>query len=315
VAGINLLTDDFRQNKKITLLPGDYHYSTLGVFLQDDWDMLPKVTVEAGFRGDKQNKYGFFALPRFAVLYKITPGLSARIGGGMGYQIPTIFNILPDQSDFSNVLPISNQVTAISSKGTNLDLHYVTNLTDEFTFGYDQIFFITRINNPVIPQADSLSKGVYYFENASGAEVAKGFESNFTFDLNNWEFVTDYTYTNAKNKFNHIHPYVPMDPMSKILLTLVYEKEDDFRAGVEWFYSGRQYLRDGSLARDYWTMDLVGEKMFHYLSLIANIENFFDARQSRFSPLVLPPYDHPSFAEIYAPLAGITANLELRIRL
>lgn len=314
VAGVNLLTDNFRQNKQLSLLPGNYSYTTLGAFIQDDWDILPKVTVEAGFRGDKQNKYGLFALPRFAVLYKITPDLSARIGGGMGYQIPTIFNVLPDQSDFSNVLPISNQVAAITSKGANLNLHYVTDLTDELSLAYDQTFFITRINNPVIPQTDSLSKGIYYFENAAGPEAAKGFESNFTFDLDDWEFVADYTYTNSKNYFDKIHPFVPLNPISKILLTLVYEKENNFRTGVEWFYSGRQYLSDGSPARDYWTMDLVGEKTFHYLSLIANIENLFDVRQSRFGPLVFPPYDHPSFAEIYAPVDGIIVNLEMRIR-
>ncbi|TAN13031.1 MAG: TonB-dependent receptor [Chitinophagaceae bacterium] len=314
VAGVNLLTDNFRQNKQLSLLPGDYSHTTSGAFIQDDWDMFPKITMEAGFRGDEQNKYGFFALPRFAVLYKINPGLSARIGGGMGYQIPTIFNILPDQSDFSEVLPINNRVSAITSKGANLDLHYVTDLTDELSFAYDQTFFITRINNPVIPQTDSLSQGIYYFENAAGPEVAKGFESNFTFDLDDWEFVADYTYTNSKNYFDKIHPFVPLNPISKILLTLVYEKENNFRTGVEWFYSGRQYLSDGSRARNYWTMDLVGEKTFHFLSLIANIENLFDVRQSRFSPLVFPPYNHPSFAEIYAPVEGIIVNLEMRIR-
>lgn len=314
VFGVNLLTDHFRQNEQLSLLPGDYSHTTSGAFIQDDWDMLPKVTVEAGFRGDEQNKYGFFALPRFAVLYKINPELSARVGGGMGYQVPTIFNILPDQSDFSKVLPISHAVSAITSKGANLDLHYVTDLTDELSFAYDQTFFITRINNPVIPQTDSLARGIYYFENAAGPEVAKGFESNFTFDLDDWEFVADYTYTNSKNYFNKIHPFVPLNPISKVLLTLVYEKENNFRTGVEWFYSGRQYLSDGSRARNYWTMDLVGEKTFHYLSLIANIENLFDVRQSRFGPLVFPPYNHPSFAEIYAPIEGIIVNLEMRIR-
>lgn len=314
VTGLNLLTDNFRENMNLSSLPGNYSFVTLGAFLQDDWEISDKITAEAGFRGDEQNKYGFFALPRVALLYKISEGLSARMGAGLGYQIPTVFNILPDQSDFSHVLPVSNLVTAITSKGANLDLHYVTDLSDELTFAYDQTFFITRINNPVIPQADSLSKGIYYFKNAPGPEIAKGVESNFTFDLDNWEFVADYTYTHAKNYFDRIHPFVPLDPVNKILLTLVYEKENNFRTGVEWYYSGRQYLSDGNPTRNYWTMDLVGEKTFHYFSIIANIENLFDVRQSRFGPLVFPPYNHPSFAEIYAPLAGMIANIEVRIR-
>jgi iron complex outermembrane receptor protein len=315
VAGINLLTDHFRQNKSLGAAPGSYNFITVGAFLQDDWEISGKLTAEAGFRGDEQNSYGFFPLPRVALLYKIREGLSARIGGGFGYQVPTIFNVLPDQSDFSNVRSVSKQVAAITSRGANLGLNYVTDLSDELTLAYDQTFFVTRINKPIIPESDSLLKGVYYFKNANAPEVAKGIESNFKFDMDDWEFVVDYTYTNARNRFDQDHPYVPLDPINKILLTLIYEKENDFRAGIEGYYSGRQYLRDGTKARDYWTVDVVGEKMFKYFSIMGNIENIQDTRQSRFGPLVFPPYNHPTFAEIFAPIAGITAHIEVRIRL
>ncbi|HUZ57361.1 MAG TPA: TonB-dependent receptor [Hanamia sp.] len=315
VVGLNFTSDDFMQNINLGSAPGRYSFSTFGTFLQDDWALTDKLHSEIGFRGDAQNKYGVFPLPRIALLYKFSPAVYARIGAGMGYQVPTVFNILPDQSDFSNVLPISNAVKATTSKGLNLDVNYTTNLSDEITFTYDQNFFITSINNPVIPQPDSLGEGIYDLVNAGGAELARGLESNFTFNMDNWEFDADYTYTNATNRFDKIRPQVPLDPKNKVLLTLVYEKENHFKAGIEGYYSGKQYLSDGSQARDYWTVDLVAEKMFKHFSIVANIENVTDTRQSRFGPLVMPPYNHPSFSEIYAPLAGRIANLEIRFQL
>ncbi|MGH7238929.1 MAG: TonB-dependent receptor plug domain-containing protein, partial [Candidatus Saccharimonadales bacterium] len=159
VAGLNFTTDDFIQNLNLGAAPGSYSFNTLGVFLQDDWDLTDKLHSEIGFRGDKQNQYGVFPLPRIALLYKVNPDFCARIGAGMGYQAPTVFNILPDQSDFSNVLPISKAVKATTSKGLNLDVNYTAHLSDEITFTYDQNFFMTSITNPVMPQTDSLQKG------------------------------------------------------------------------------------------------------------------------------------------------------------
>jgi iron complex outermembrane receptor protein len=314
IAGLNLLTDDFTQNKALSSSPGNYRFTTIGAFLQDDWKMSRTLTAEMGLRGDEQNKYGFFALPRVAVLFKMRPQWAARLGGGLGYQVPTVFNTLPDQSDFTGVRPIGSQVKAPGSLGGNLDFSYEKALSDELTFSYDQSFFLTRINHPVIPRSDSLSKGIYVLENASSPEIAKGLESNFRVDAGDWESVADYTCTGARNRFDKARPHVPLDPADKVLLTLVYEDPDNIRAGVEGYYSGRQYLSDGKRAREYWTVDVMAEKTFRYLSIIANIENITDTRQSRFGPMVLPPYSRPVFSEIYAPVAGITANIELRIR-
>ncbi len=315
VVGLNFTSDNFMQNLNLSSAPGSYSFNTFGAFLQDDWALTDKLNSEVGLRGDAQNKYGFFPLPRIALLYKFNPALYARIGAGMGYQVPTVFNILPDQSDFSNVLPINDAVKATTSKGLNLDVNYTTDLTDEITFTYDQNIFLTSIKRPVIPQPDSLEEGIYDLVNAGGTELARGSESDFTFNMDNWEFDADYTYTNVTNQFDKVHPHVPLNPKSKVLLTLVYEKEGDFKAGVEGFYSGKQYLSDGSQARDYWTVDLVAEKMFKHFSIVANIENVTDTRQSRFGPLVIPPYNHPTFSELYAPLAGRIANLEIRFQL
>jgi iron complex outermembrane receptor protein len=45
-----------------------------------------------------------------------------------------------------------------------------------------------------------------------------------------------------------------------------------------------------------------------------NFENFTDRRQSRFSPLVLPPHENPIFPEIYAPTDGFIFSVGIIIK-
>ncbi|MDE3213470.1 MAG: TonB-dependent receptor, partial [Bacteroidota bacterium] len=116
VVGLNYQTDQFIQNRNLSTLPGNYSLGTLGFFAQDDWAFTSRFRTEIGFRGDLQNIDGFFPLPRIALLYKFSPDLYARVGAGLGYQVPTVFTALPDQSDFSKVRPLENRLQAITSK-------------------------------------------------------------------------------------------------------------------------------------------------------------------------------------------------------
>ena len=49
-------------------------------------------------------------------------------------------------------------------------------------------------------------------------------------------------------------------------------------------------------------------------SAFVNFENFTDRRQSRFSPLVLPPHENPEFPEIYAPTDGFIFSVGIIIK-
>jgi iron complex outermembrane receptor protein len=51
-------------------------------------------------------------------------------------------------------------------------------------------------------------------------------------------------------------------------------------------------------------MGLLVMRNFNWGSAFVNFENFTDRRQSKFSPLVMPPHDDPIFLEIYAPTDG-----------
>jgi len=57
------------------------------------------------------------------------------------------------------------------------------------------------------------------------------------------------------------------------------------------------------------------EKILKHLSVIINFENIFDVRQTRFEEVVIPPYNNPTFKDLWAPLDGVVANIALKIQL
>ncbi len=119
IIGINFLTDDFDEERHTTTPVRNYHYNTLGVFIQNEWSPFEKFTLEMGLRGDYVTKYGFALLPRISALYKITPKLTTRIGGGAGYKTPTVFNEESERVQFQNILPVNNTADNERSAGAN----------------------------------------------------------------------------------------------------------------------------------------------------------------------------------------------------
>jgi outer membrane receptor for ferrienterochelin and colicins len=65
----------------------------------------------------------------------------------------------------------------------------------------------------------------------------------------------------------------------------------------------------------YLMLGIFGEKTFGKFSLFINAENITDTRQSRFGPVVLPPYQNPTFSEIYTHLEGRVINGGIKIKL
>ena len=107
IGGINFLTDKFTQDKHDSIIPINYNQNTIGAFVQNIWNASKIITLETGLRGDCQNDYGFFLLPRLSALFKINNHLTSRIGGGIGYKIPSVFTEDAERIQFKNVLPIN----------------------------------------------------------------------------------------------------------------------------------------------------------------------------------------------------------------
>ncbi|WP_035560087.1 TonB-dependent receptor [Hymenobacter sp. IS2118] len=319
VFGGNVLTDDFRETAAVAASGArDYQYQTYGLFAQDDWRVLENLTLQAGLRTDYQRPYGLFVLPRFSALYKVGEHVSLRAGGGFGYKAPTIFSSTTEQQAYVNVLPLDGtKLQAEASRGLNADVT-VRGRVDELNISLNQAVFYTRLDHTLIPDPAQLALGVTDFRNAAAPITARGFETNLRLGVEGLQFFTAYTFTDTKQTYDLGQPAeLPFVSRHRLVLTTVYEAEKSFRLGLEGTYNGPQYLGDGARqGRGFWLLGVLGEKIFApHFSVVLNVENFLDVRQTRFEPVVLGTPAAPAFRPLYAPLDGIVGNVALKITL
>lgn len=313
IVGADFITDKFSPRADSASPPSLYYANnTIGFFAQDDWQLNKRVTLETGLRTDVRRQ--IYLLPRVALMYKMTSQLTARLGAGLGYKLPSVFNAGSEEDAYRKVYPISSAVQAERSSSANLAFNYHGHIGDEINFQLDQDFYYTRLSHALIPETDSLLNGWLYYISAPDPIISKGFETNAKFFLEDWSLNVSYTYTDAKRTYQLGAPQLPLTPRSRFVTSFLYEIKDKFRTGIETFYTGHQYLDDGNKTPDFLTFDVMVEKRFGHFSVLANLENFTDQRQSRFGSLYSGTEQHPVFGEIYAPLEGIVGNIALCLK-
>jgi iron complex outermembrane receptor protein len=311
VAGVNLVTDNFRETKLSNTPLRDYSNVTTGIFIQHTWTATPHISLESGLRLDYTAPYGAALLPRISALFKISPSISARLGGGLGYKTPSVFNEAAEQLQFQHVLPIDESRRSNErSAGINADLNYRTSI-GAMKIAINQLFFYTRLNRPLVLTA---AGSEYQFVNANGSLDTKGLETNLRFALDDLKLFVGYTYADVNTHFG-TKSWLPLTARHRLNNVLVYEQEGKFKAGIEAYYFSPQQLNNGSIGRDYWLFGLMSEKTWKHFSLFINFENLGDTRQSKFGPIYSGTITNPVFADIYAPLDGFIVNGGVKLRL
>jgi outer membrane receptor for ferrienterochelin and colicins len=295
-----------------TVFVRDESHTTVGGYVQDTFDVTERLSLETGFRLDHATDYGTFALPRVSALYRFTEKLSSRVGFGLGYKTPTIFTEESEELLFRGVLPIGNGLEAERSRGGTFDVNYRDTIGEKFTYAINQMFFYTQITDPLVllPAAG----GFFRYANSDSSIISKGFETNVRLGYDIAKLFIGYTFTDAKAGYLPDDRVLPLTPKHKINSSLVFEKHENFKAGIEAHHTGRQTLTDRSGTRSYTLVGIFGEKSFGKLSLFVNAENITDVKQGNFSPVVLPPFTDPDFAEVYAPLEGRIFNGGVKVR-
>lgn len=317
IAGLNLLLDKFDQAKTAE---HNNQSTTAGLYYQDTWDLVENIKLETGFRLDhvayRNNTFSkkqFFPLPRISALFKLSNKISSRMGGGLGYKIPTIFTEQAESLQYRNIASL-NSVTTERSAGLTADVNYKTSISEDVSINFNQLFFYTRIANPLL--LEEQSGGVYSFFNASKPANSRGFETNLKVIFKeNLKFFGGYTFTTATQQISNSVEQIPLMPKHKINTVIMYEKEDNFKVGLEGYYTGTQILYNGFQTPSFWEFGFMVQKTINKFTLFVNFENFTDERQSKYKTVVNPPYSNPVFDDIWNHTEGRMINGGIKIKL
>lgn len=314
ITGINLWTEQFNQHKFDASKVVNYKYTTFGGFIQNTWNATEKFILETGLRGDYQNDYGFFALPRISALLKVNPKLSIRLGGGLGYKTPTVFTEDAERIQFRNVVPIDiSKTTAEQSIGGNFDINYKTPLTDEMSFSINTLLFYTQIDNPLI--LTQTATNLYEFQQPNGYIYTQGVETNVKLTYRDLKLFIGYTLADVKEHYNGNSTTFPLVAKHRLNNVLMYEIEDKLKMGLEAYYFSPQELNDAAKGREYWLFGFMVEKIWDTFSVFINFENFGDTRQTKFDTIFTGTITNPTFRDIYAPVDGFVVNGGVKIKL
>lgn len=309
ISGVNLYTDKFEETPFDSLDRG-YEYVTFGVFTQNTLDINDKLALESGVRFDYDLDYGFFALPRVSLLSQFSSAWSARIGGGLGYKLPTIFTEDGENLAYQGILPIKmDDMDAERSIGGNFDINYQTLFGDELTFSINQLFFYTQLSDGLVFRENSL--GQYFYENADGLVTSQGFETNIKFGFRDFKLFANYALIDTHLKYDNLNEQKPLTAKHNIGSVLMYEVEDKWRIGYEAYYTGKQYRSNRTQTDDYWMMGFMVMRKINHWSVYINFENFTDTRQHTLENFDVETHLSPSFPEIWAPTDGRVINAGL----
>lgn len=311
VLGANFVHDSFKEGTGG--LDRDQTLNTISVYAQDNWDISQKFLLEGGLRFDHNLTYGTFVLPRLSALYKINEKFSVRLGSGLGYKAPTLFVEETESLFFEDVLPLDKDLDAEKSLGVNLDMNFIHDFTERFSVTVNQLFFHTRINDPLVLTQDTNLD--WFFSNQNKPIKTRGFETNVRFIFDPLKFFVGYTFVDAKATYKVSDPFVSLTPKSKLNLVLLLEKHKNYKLGLEGYFTDRQRLDDGRTTPSWWELGFFAEKTFGAVSVYINFENFTDTRQNKFENVVTPPHESPGFAQVFTHTEGFIVNGGVKLRL
>ena len=310
VAGLSLQHRRFKQEKQTFKSMYDYRFTTLSGFVQDDWNCTTAWILHGGLRWDYRWDEQSFLLPNVSLLFNADKNFKLRLSAGLGYSLPVLSDIAPDDIYYTYRITTPLKMQAEKSRDVSFDLTY-RYLIHDWAFSLNQAFYATRVEGAQFLQKDSNPTSALL----RTPILAKGAETHLLINARELEIFVDYNYVDTRRILAQKQENLPNTPKHKLNVTVAYEEEGHWRTGIEGFYTGNQYLQDGKRTRPYFIFGLMFEKIFKKCSLIFNIENALDERQSRFEKMVELKNGLPHFKEIYMPIDGRVMNIALWIKL
>lgn len=313
VAGLNLYTEQFREDRSAGSSYRDESLNTIGAYANHTSDVRRWLALESGLRVDHAlEEKDTYILPRMYALVKWSPMVVSRIGGGMGYRAASIFNQEAELRGYHGVSAIDRGTTdAERSYSASADVGFKRALGEHYSIIFNQMVFWSAIDRPLVLQgADTLR-----FVNADGRTRSYGAETFFKFGFYDFVLFVGYTYTKAEQVFAGGTSVLPLTPEHSLKGDLLYALPGKWRIGVDYEYKSTQQLNNGRSTIGYWTFGGIVERTWGPWTVLVNAENFFDERQTRHESLRSGPNGTPQYTDVWAPLDGLVINAGVKMRL
>ena len=319
--GFNAISDVFSEKQFLFNPLRNQESQTLGLYVNHLWDVTDKFALESGLRADKvdastlntENGGRSFILPKISTLYKLTPELSIRLGGGMGYRMPTIFNEEAEPYGYRNVRVVDfGTLIAEESYGSNIDFKYQSTFgLDNVLLSLNQMFFYNVIDNPITLNENNIEN--LFYEQTNDSLLSKGYESQIKLTVGKFTWFFGYTYTDAYLENGAEGIPLTLTPKHSIKGDLLFVVEDKWRIGWDYDYKYGQFLNNGIKTESLFTTGIIVERTIDNFVIFLNAENFTDVRQSNVGNVLTD--GSPQFTEVWAPLDGYFFNAGLKIKL
>ncbi|WPV63839.1 TonB-dependent receptor plug domain-containing protein [Chitinophaga sp. LS1] len=306
VLGMNNTSEAYTRDHHDSSRIGSYTYNTVGFFAQDGIQLTKQLMIEGGLRADHHNIYGWFLLPRLAMVYKPIHDLSVRLSAGTGYKTAAIFTTQTQLLGYKTLAAMPDGLKAERSKGLNFDANYHTTL-GELDLTLNQAFYYSHVKHPILPvfRSDNL----YELQTQNDPLHSAGTDTYVRLEMDHVELYLGYNHTISKISTT----YVPFAPQDKFAATLAYEIEDKWRVGIENSWNGHQYLYNNEKAPNYWFWAaMVSRQIGDHVTMVLNGENLFDVRQGKHSPLYTGTVNDPTFVPLWGPVDGRQINVSVK---
>lgn len=283
-----------------------YTYVTPAVFLQDDFDVAPWLSVSASARADFHNRYGRFFSPRLAALFRWN-GWTSRVSAGQGFFAPTP---LTEETEAAGLSRLAMPAPLLAERGRSFSFDLTRNIGP---LSATATVFASRVRNPV-----SVTNSLQLV-NLAEPTTNRGVELLGTWRRKPFSFTASYTYVRSRELDSGRPVDVPLTPRHSAGIVGMWEQEDKGRIGVECYFTGRQRLERNpyrSQSEPYFSIGFLIERKIGIFRLFLNGENLTDARQTRWDPLLRADrgIDGRWTVGAWAPLDGRVFNGGLRYK-
>lgn len=314
VAGINTVGDQFnKQHSDSAIALPDLHNNTIGAFAQYTAHLPGAMTIESGLRFDHHDQYGNFLLPRIALFHRFNYAWATRMGIGMGYKTPNPLAAQNIEYPIQYIQPMPSGIKAEHSIGYNIEGNYKKEFNSESSFFINVALFLTQISDPII--ATQLADQRVVFSSPGSTVTTQGTDMYVKMKIKGIEIYAGYTYTYATRDYLTANQFMPLTPRNRAAFTAVKEVDSKWRFGLEGSYTGSQYRDGDTNTPDYFFMAAMIQRKFgEVISIVLNVENLLDYRQSTYERLYSGSTLNPDFKPLWASIEGRVANVSLVIK-